>query len=410
MSDLARRLASSTALLALAATGLAAGEPAAPPRVSATLAASAGYDDNVFLAGSGAHGERASAFAGATVTLAAKPAAGVALGYTLVGTRYQDESTEDNVKQTLSAGWTGKTDAFSWNAATEFAFVDGDDRGVDYGSGVGSAFSTAAPRERRDQWQNKTDLALRRDLGAGFVRAVGKLQYWDMRTARVGAINYVDRHDIQGGADLGRALAKSGPEAYLGYRRGYQFQDNDHAPAVPANASNHYDRYLAGFEGSPLKTLKVNGQLGWEKHAYNADYAGRDTEEGLFVDATLVWSVSPADEVQLKTGRVRTFSTTGKNSVVSTTHQLAWKHVFNPRWSATLAGRVSEIEYAPFRRDDLDYAASASVAWNAAKNLVCTFAVSQDWGRNHLNGLTGAAETAREFDRALVSAAAAWKF
>lgn len=410
MSAIARRLASSAGLLALAATGPASGEAAPPRQVSATLAAVVGYDDNVYLADFGPRGDRASAFTGATVSLGAKPASGVALGYALAGTRYWDEATEDNVKQTLSAAWNGKTDSVSWQAAAEFALVAGDDRGVDYGAGIGSAFSTAVPRERRDQWQNKTDLALRRALGAGFVRAVGKLQYWDMRTARVGANNYVDRRDIQGGADLGRALAKGRPEAYLGYRRGRQFQDNDHAPAFPANASNHYDRHLVGLEGSPLKALKVNAQLGWERRAYDADYAGRAVEEGLFVDATFVWTLSPSDELQFKSSRVRTFSTTGKNSVISSASQLSWKHAFDARWSVTLAGRVSEAEYAPFRRDDLDYAASAAVAWNASKNLSCTLAVSQDWGRNHLNGLTGAAEAEHEFDRALVSAGATWKF
>lgn len=398
-------------LLAVAALGAhdAAMAAGANPAINVTLSASAGHDSNVFLAETGRLANRESAFSSASARLATKVGSDLALAYAAAATRFWDETTEDNLKHTLAAAWTRKLDAFSWNAATEFALVDGDDQGADYGSGNGNAFSTAAPRERRDQWQNKTDLALRFDTAPGFIRAVGKLQYWDMRTSTVNGCNYVDRHDVQGGLDFGRALSKGGPEAYLGYRHGYQFQDNDFASATLVNASNHYDRALVGFDGSPVKSLKVAAQAGWSKHAYNADYAGSANEEGLFTDLTLTWNATAADEFCFKTSQSRTVSTTGKNSLLATSHQLAWKHVFTPRWSTTLTGRVSEAEYTPYRRDDFDCTALASVTWNATKTLSCSVTASHDWGRDHLNGLADSLSEKRDFDRTLVSAGVTWK-
>ncbi len=392
---------------ALLATAAAAAEPAsAGPAWETVAGASIGWDSNTYLAEFGPLANRESAVGTAFARIGAKFTSGLALSWSATATEFSDESDEDNLKQTLGASWTRKLDRLAWSAVTEFALVDGDDRGVDYGFGVGSAFSTAAPRERRDQWQNKTDLSLRHDTPAGFVRAVGKLQYWDMRTAAANGCNYVDRHDVQGGVDLGRSLGGTGPEVYLGYRRGHQFQDDDAAPAAlaaPAGASNRYERALVGVDGSPVKSLKVAAQVGWTGHDYDAEYAGDAREEGVFTDAVLTWSVTKSDELQFKTGQARTISTTGKNSILSTTHQLSWKHTFNAAWTAALCGRLAEAEYAPFPRDDIDYTALASLTWNATDALACTLAFSQDWGRNHLNQLAGLAEARREFDRAFVS-------
>ena len=417
MANAMNSLSSPCLVLGIAAlSGLRAAEaPATPvpatarPALDVALGASAGFDSNVYLAEFGPLADRESAFVAASARLGAKFDSGLALVYSATVTEFSEESDEDNVRHTLGASWVRKLENFSWNAATEFALVDGEDRGVDYGAGVGSAFSTAAPRERRDQWSNKTELSLRHDAAPGFVRAVGKLQYWDMRTAAVNNCNYVDRYDAQGGADLGRPLREAGPEIYLGYRRGYQFQDNDSSPATPANASNHYDRYLLGFDGAPVKSLKVNAQAGWAKHAYDDDYAGSAHEEGLFTDLTFTWTATASDELQLKTSQARTFSTTGKNSILASAHQLTWKHVFGPSWTASLTGRVAEAEYTPFRRDDLDYAALASLTWNPTKAVACTLTVSEDWGRNNLDALSAAAEDKREFEREFVSLGVSWK-
>ncbi|MCX6937826.1 MAG: outer membrane beta-barrel protein [Verrucomicrobia bacterium] len=376
-----------------------------------SLSGSLGYDDDLYLVDTGLLKNTGSALTTVSAKISARFASGVTLTYTPTVSTFWDESKEDNVKHLLAAAWTQKLDAFSVNAAAEFALVDGDSRGVNYGV-CGSAFSTAAPRERRDQWQNKSDLALRYDTAAGFVRGVGKLQYWDMLTAAAGTANYVDRYDIQGGLDFGRSFAKGGPECYLGYRKGYQFQDNDFNPASRKNASNRYDRYLVGAEGKLRAGLKLNAQAGWAIHDY-ADsalvYAGTHREEGLYTDVALTWTVNPNDELQFKTAQGRTFSSTGTNSVLVSSYQVAWKHTLNKQWSTHLTGRLSEAEYAPAARDDLDYAAILGVTYNVNAKLSSTLTASQDLGLNNHNAISGVTEQNREFKRAFVSLAANWK-
>jgi Uncharacterized protein conserved in bacteria (DUF2320). len=406
MPDSVRR--SLVSLLVLASPGAPAAV-ATTPAIDVTLGTSMGFDSNVYLAAFGRLANRESMVSTVSARFDARFDSGVALAYAATATEFWSERDENNIRQTLGAFWIRTLDALAWSTSTEFALVAGDDRGVDYGIGIGSAFSTAAPRERRDQWQNKTDLSLRHDSDLGFVRAIGNLRFWDMRTRPVASCDYVDRYDVQGGLDVGRALGRSGLETYFGYRRGRQFQDNDFSPSTIDHATNRYDRYLVGVDGSPAKSLKLDAQVGWAKHGYTPDYAGSAHEEGLFSDATVTWIVTPDDELQLKTGRSRTVATTGRNSILSTVHHVSWKHVFGPKWSTTLTGRVIEAEYAPFPRDDFHYAAGVSLTWNATQALRGTLSLSQDWGRNHLNNLSGLAEARREFDRTAVSVDVSWK-
>lgn len=401
-------------LLAAFAGPAAAAAPTPPPSaaLSVSLTGSVGYDDNVYAIDAGPLASIESGFAVATARLSTGFGPGVSLAYSPSVTAFFDQGMEDHVKHLLSGAWKQKAGVFAWDAASEFACIDGDDRGVDYGAGCGSAFSTAVPRERRDQWQNKSELSLRHDSALGFVRGVGRLQYWDMLTRREGNANYVDRHDLQGGLDLGRVLTDGGPEFYLGYRHGHQFQDRDANPASPRHASNDYARYLAGFDGKLGPALKLSAQAGWARHSYPGDaaiYAGSAHEEDLFADATLTWNLTSADELQLKTGQCRTISTTGTNSILLATHQLSWRHHFDARWSATLTGRVAQAEYAPAQRDDLDYTALASVTCELNSAWSCTLAASRDWGRDHHNDVAGLDKTLREFDRAVVTLGLTWK-
>lgn len=381
----------------------------APYEVS--LASTVGYDDNLYLVNNGGLKDRGSMLYAVSAKIAAKTDHGVSVSYAPTITRFSDESKEDHVKHVLSSAWTKKVDNLSLNTVTDLTFVDGDGSGVDYGP-YGSAFSTVAPRERRDQWQNKSDLALRYDAAAGFVRGVGKLQYWDMRTAAVGAANYVDRYDIQGGVDFGRSFRKDGPEYYLGYRSGYQFQDNDYNPATRKNASNHYARYLVGVEGKLRPGLKLNAQAGWAVHNYAESeliYPGTQCEEGLYTDIAVTWSANLSDEFQFKTTRCRTFSTVSSSSVLASLYQLAWQHSYSKKWRSVLTGRVAEAEYSPAARDDLDYSVVLVVTYDFNPRVSGAFTASKDLGLNNHNAISGVTEKNREFERTFASFTLSWK-
>ena len=379
-----------------------------------TLSLINGYDSNIYNTGHGALKDIATGVTSLGAKVGLKPAQGVVLNYQAGATNYWDASVENHSKQTLDATWSKKMEPISWKANTEFSLVSGDDDGVYYGTdcagcSIGNAFSTAAPREHRDQLQNKTDLTFRFDQEVGFVRAIGKLQHWDMQTSAVSSTNYVDRYDIQGGLDVGRSFSPKGTEYYLGYRRGYQFQDNDFNSTVTENASNHYTRYLIGMEGAPVKTVKVSAQLGLSEHCFGANYKGRPTEDGVYADATLTWALVPSDELQFKASQASTFSTTGRYRFILNVWQIGWKHEFSPRWSASLMARLMETEYAPAVRDDLMYSCIAGLTWKATDSLSIVLNATSDWGRNFHNAVSGRTSEVREFDRLVFSAGVNWK-
>jgi hypothetical protein len=387
--------------------------PAPAPRLDITATGTLGYDDNLYGIDTGRLSRVGSGFSTAALRVATKPAPGLVFAYAPAATVFFDEARENHVKHLLSAAGKGAAgDAWSWDGSTDFTVIDGDRRGVDYGPGCGHAFSTALPRERRAQWQNRSDLALRHDTPLGFVRAAGRLQYWDMHTTTEGGANYVDRHDIAGGLDLGRALREGGPELYLGHRLGYQFQDRDVVPDSPRHASNHYARTFFGLDGRLSPAVKISGQAGWARHRYPDDpavYRGPKNEEGLFTDITFTWTPTRTDEVQLKTSRCRTLSTTGFNSIELTSHQITWKHVFGQGWSATLGARFIEADYAPADRDDLLTTATASLTHTINASWSATLLLARDRGRDSHDNISGPAAALRDFDRHVISLALTWK-
>ena len=395
-------------------------QAAAIPPISATsplelsLNSSVGYDSNVYCTDQGPLGRKGSGVATVGAKIGAKVASGASINYTPTATNYWDETSQDNVKNVLGAGWKNKVDAISWIGTTEFTQITGPDTGSNYGPagsssapsnavGQKNAYATAAPRDRSEQLQNKTDLAVRFDSSLGFVRGVGKLQYWDMQTstppAPSTAEKYVDRSDINGGLDVGRAFTKGGPEYYLGYRKGYQFQDRDGQTAASLDASNRYDRYLIGVDGKLLPQLKMAAQVGTERHQYD-----QCANEDLFADITATWTISSDDGLTAKISQARGLSSTGVNSILVTAYELAWKHSFSKDWSSTLTARMSESAYqVSAHRDDTLYTGIAALTWYATPVLSCTLTASQDAGSGSDNYLYNNDNKYRNFDRTFVA-------
>jgi len=391
-------------------------QPKSSP-VEISVNTSLGYDSNVYLVDEGRLGRVDSAVSILGAKIGAKFASGAAFSYAATGSNYWNASDESNVKHVLATSFNQKYDTLSLSGSSEFAQVQGDNTGVIFGVPNKSTFTTPAPRERRDQFQNKTDLAVRFDTSLGFVRGGGKLQYWDMQThAVVGADNYRDRYDLNGGADFGRAFTQGGPEYYLGYRRGYFYHDTDSAPAITKNATSHYDRYLLGFDGKLTPSLKVSAQAGWAINDYTASYQSPNASiEGLFTDITVTWSASTADQVQFKTAQGRTLSSSGQQSILATMYQGAWTHDFNKQWSSTLTARISKNNYAggstgsALDRDDQLYSGITALTWKSSAHLAWTLSASYDVARNLNDNLSATAENQAAFDRAYISLGVNWK-
>lgn len=382
--------------------------------VEVAFTGSLGYDNNVYLVDQGTLGRLDSVVSTVGTKVGTQLGCGASASYAATGYRFWNASDEDNVKHQLAAGYKHAFDALSVNAATEFAQVQGEDQGCVYGNIPGkSSFTTVAPRERRDQFQNKTDLALRYDTGQNFVRGVGKLQYWDMQThALPGAENYRDRYDLNGGTDFGRTFVKGGPDYYLGYRRGYCYQDTDAAPATVNHATNQYNRVLAGVDGKVTPSLKLAAQLGWTVNVYTSSYLGADKSlEGLYQDVAATWKAAASDELQLKTNMGRVVSSTGCASVLASAYQLGWKHDFSNQWTATLTGRLAKNDYdgSSTDRNDVLYTGIAGLTWNSSATLAWTLSVTQEFAKNIRTNVTETFSDQAAFEHTLVSAGITWK-
>ena len=404
-------------LLALFTATCAFAAPATQPRALETaFSGSLGYDSNVYLVDQGPLGRVDSVFTSVGAKVWGQFASGASASYAATGTRFWNASDEDNVKHQLAAGYKHAFDALSVNASTEFAQVQGEDQGNVYGAMPGkSSFTTPAPRERRDQLQNKSDLAVRYDLGQNFIRGVGKLQYWDMQThALSGGENYRDRYDLNGGADFGRAFTKGGPDYYLGYRRGYFYQDTDGGSftATPnLHATSQYNRFLAGVDGKVTPDFKLAAQLGWTVNDYTSSYGGADKSlEGLYQDVTATWKASTNDELQLKTALGRTVSSTSAASVLASTYQLSWKHDFNKQWTSSMTGRLSKNNYdGTTDRSDVLYTGIAALTWNSSSTLAWNLSLTQEFAKNIRTNVSESFSDQAAFEHTFVSAGVTWK-
>ena len=408
-------------LLILVTATRAVAAPAAPAAAQLTspievaFTGSLGYDNNVYAVDEGRLGRVDSLVSIVGAKIGTTFASGASASYTATGSRFWNASDEDNVKHQLAAGYNHSFDAVCMNAATEFAQVQGEDVGSVYGTMPGrNSFTFIFPRERRNQLQNKTDLALRYDMGRNFVRGVGRLQFWDMQThALVGADNYRDRYDLNGGADLGRKFTSGGPDTYLGYRRGYFYQDMDGGSftATPtANSTSQYNRFLVGVDGKVTPSLKLAAQLGWTVNDYTSSYGGSDKSiEGLYQDVTATWQADANNELQLKTTMGRTVSSTSAASILASAYQLAWKHDFSKQWTATLSGRVCKNNYdGTTDRNDVLYTGIASLTWKSSATLSWTLSLTQDFAKNARKDVTPTFSDQAAFERTVVSAAVTW--
>jgi hypothetical protein len=398
---------------ALAAPRVSAAPTPARPALATSLTGTLGYDDNLFLVDTGPLARRESGFATVAARLAWEPVPGLSFSYSPSLSAFFDEPGENHAKHLLASAAKGAAGATSWNASTEFAYVDGDDQGPVYGVSE-SSFASAVPRERRDQWQNRANLAIRHDTGPVFVRALGKLGSFDMLThARAGAKNFRDRYDVSGGFDLGGKISPKAPETCLGFRRGYQGQDRDALPAATTDASNHYDRYLLGVDGKIGASLQLKGEAGWSVHDYSAAFpagpASKRRVDGLYADLSATWTASPTDELVLKTTRSRTCSATSANAVQYSAHEAAWKHTLSPAWSLTLGLKFEAFEYNPGTFDDCQYTGLVGLAWKIDSHLAASANLSHGVGRNQHNAVTGPTSDQRDFDRTQASVGVTWK-
>lgn len=374
-------------------------------RLRAEAAAKVQYDSNVYLQDGGpaaSAGLPASAAAraetlvgtlgaGVGATTPATPAGTLSLDYHADLVRFRDFAGEDHADHRLRAGWDGKADAWTWDAAGSFLLTDGSDLGPVYGRvGGGPALGGEPVRARRDQTLAKASARLTRRLDRGWLRALAAYSYQDFDTRFVpGFASYVDRGETLAGLEAARDL-RPGLAIVAGVRAGAQTQ-GDRPPLHNLNSSSTLVRALAGLEGAVGPHLKIDLRAGPDfRHYLHQPAALAGDRASPYVELAATWTPAAADTVTLGGKHWMWVGGSGRCAYEDSTWDLAWKHRVSGRLNTRLALRFAtadsqDLVYPgakPFR--DFITTVTLGADYRLAAGTVLEATLSRDEGDSRL--------------------------
>jgi hypothetical protein len=343
----------------------------------------------------------------------------LSLGYCPDFAIYHDAPSESYDAHRVVAAVRAKAEPISLTADNSFVYVDGSDMGPLYPGGLLSSLGIAAPRERREQIQDRAAFALEYDWSRWFVRPTASFLYYDLMTQFknvTGYMNYVDRYDVNGGADFGYNLAPQ-MAVSLGYRYGHQYQQQ--LDFSPYNSSSDYQRVLLGFSGNPWKWLEVNLQGGPDFREYPADTPTRITPVSdkhtitYYGEAGLTARLTAKDILAFKYKQFLWVSSIGKVPYFDSSYALSYQRSLTDTLKLELAGKLASADYSlgnlsTCRRDDWQYTIGATLSYSLSAHASLSIAYSLDLGRNAEDGVVN--PQTREYDRNTISLGALLKF
>jgi hypothetical protein len=384
---------------------------------TASLAVKETYDGNVFIQDHGSLANRESMVTTLlpAIGLSYKASTAFTASATYVPETvfYHSESSEDYVAHRGNLNFAGQLERSTWELLNGLVWIDGNRLGPNFMDGGDIPAIGGIPlRDRRSAAIYRNSFKWTQTLGKWFIRPNVTSYVHDFHTeqhARTGALagyeNYISRYDLNGGLDLGYAVAKS-TWIVLGYRYGHQQQKELLGQASPE--SNDYQRFLAGFEGAPLPWMKWSVLAGPDVRNFSLNTpVGFDRHEMLYyVDAALSLSPGKADTVTLKATRYEQPAFSSCSVYEDIKYDLSWRHKFNKNltagWGFTVYGGDWQ---APVNREDWIYTPNAAVTWAVSSRLTGELAYSYDWVDSRVPNTSG-----REFTRHLVSLSLKYRF
>ncbi|HUE37742.1 MAG TPA: hypothetical protein VMO20_10150 [Candidatus Acidoferrum sp.] len=289
-------------------------------------------------------------------------------------------------------------------------------------------YAFAAPRERRDQIQDRGTVAMQYDSEKMFVRPTASLLYYNLNTILhnagvapfIGYQNWPDRYDVNGGADWGYRVTSS-LAVTAGYRYGYQSQAQFPQNISPGDrhfSSNNYQRALFGLEGNLFSWLSIKAASGPDFRDYNSMAAVSHRYSIFpFAEGTVTATLTANQTLTFYTKEWQWVSSAGLVPYYDSTYWLSY------HWSATkqlgfdLGGKILEADFtsgndyigtAPSKRNDIEYCVVAGVNYAFTPNLSAGVTYNFNLGRNLLSGAPEA--SFRNFEDDLVSLGVQYKF
>jgi hypothetical protein len=368
----------------------------------------------------------------------------LSLIYSVDAATYTSDSAENNVQHKLNFIFKGKSDNISWSLDDALLDVDGDKNaplyaknqlgatapGSDQNDKYRNNYAHAVARERRDQVQNRYTAFVQFDEGAFFLRPIAQMTFYNLETnifntsaaPYKGYQDYVDRWDLNEGADLGYRLTPK-LSVTLGYRDGYQHQDGFTA-AINSDlhqASNHYQRALLGLEGKLTDWLTVKLAAGPDFKDFNPDTAIiHDRTTRYYGEGSAVATLPQDQSLTFSYKQWYFVSSTGLVPYEDTTVSLVYHKGLTKQLGVDLGVKYLEANYtigndyagsAPDLRDDGDIGASVGLSYAVTPHFVVAVTYNHDDGRNQLSGLAAKYfPNYRDFDHNITAIDLKYKF
>lgn len=330
----------------------------------------------------------------------------LSLSYAPEVARYHEAATENYEAHRINTQVKGKVESFSYNFENALTFIVGN-RNTPLYNQV-SCYGSGLVRERRDQIQDRAKLCLRNDWDQIFVRGVGSVTYYDLNTYQYnnnlatysGYQDYVDRYEVNGGADAGYKITKDFALTF-GYRHGYQYQQT--YSWVDVNSTNDFNRVLAGLEGKPFKWLKVEFQGGPDFHYYETQKQVGHADEltRAYLDGSATAEITSKDALVFRVKQWQWVSSTGICTYEDKTFDFTYRRKLLDRLSASFGYTILGATYdAPTVRSDWQYTYSVGLKYDINEHLSVTgdYSFIQGVNESDISNLP----PGREFDRHLV--------
>jgi hypothetical protein len=355
---------------------------------------------------------------------------------------YASASAEDYIAHRVNFVIKGKADGATYSLDDAFLYNDGNKVAPTYALNqlagapanqndkFRNNYAHSVARERRNQIQDRYNAWIKINDGNFFIRPISSLTYYNLNTdvfntsvaPYKGYQDYIDRWDINGGADLGYDLAPN-LSVSLGYRDGYQHQDQ-FTLALNSDrhfASNRYQRALFGLEGKLASWLTAKLSAGPDFRDYNPSTPISDHHTTRFYgEASLVATIPNDQSLTLSYKQWEFVSSTGLVPYDDTALSLVYHWNVTQQVGLDLGARYLEANYtlgndvagsAPDLRDDVDEGVSAGLTYAVTKQFVLSVTFTHDKGLNNLGSLPATLFPAyRDFTHNVTTFGATYKF
>ena len=416
-----------------------------------SLGVKEGYDDNLFgVSGHGMQPQRSwfttvspkVAFDFAPLFGSQSAFTTLSLNYSPDLVRFHEAPSENYDAHKFGSALKGGVGAFSFSLDDSFLYNDGSKVAPTYAlnqlSGAAANqfdkyrnyFAQEMAYLRRNQIQERANAVLQYDLDQFFVRPTASLLDYNLDTAfhntgsapYKGYQNYVDRSDVNGGADLGYKVLTNAAVT-MGYRYGSQFQQ-PFAPAITSDShysSSTYQRALLGFEGKPVTWLSVKLDGGPDFRDYNSHTPVSNLHPTKYYgEASVSARISTNQSVAFDYKQWNWVANTGFVPVFVSSYGINYHWNVTRRLGFDLGAKIQEYDYtggndyagtAPSARADRLYSVSPGLSFAISPQLSASVRYSYNAGNNELRNLPSADQAAyRNYTENLVSVGLAYKF